>query len=81
MAKPRDYRKEYDTYHGTAIQKKRRAQRNAARSRAKALGLVCKGDGKEVDHKRPLSKNGGNGKGNLQVMSRSANRKKYNKLK
>lgn len=37
-------------------------------------GRVSKGDGKEVDHKRPLSKGGSNSKGNLSVKSKSANR-------
>lgn len=42
----RDYRKEYDEYHGTPEQKKRRAQRNAARRK---LGLK-KGDPREAGH-------------------------------
>lgn len=51
MAKKRVYKKgaknsEYDSYHGTADQKKRRAQRNAAR---KKLGLK-KGDPREASH-------------------------------
>ena len=47
----RDYRKEYDSYHGTPEQIKRRAQRNKARRDAEKAGKVHKGDGKEVDHK------------------------------
>jgi len=46
----RDYRKEYDEYHGTEEQKKRRAERNAARRAARKRGAVRKGDGKEVHH-------------------------------
>lgn len=46
----RDYRKEYDEYHAKPEQKKRRAQRNAARIQAEKNGKVHKGDGKEVDH-------------------------------
>lgn len=42
----RDYDKEYRDYHGTKEQKKRRAQRNAAR---KKLGLK-KGDPREAGH-------------------------------
>jgi hypothetical protein len=42
----RDYRKEYDEFHGTPEQKKRRAQRNAARRK---LGLK-KGDPREAGH-------------------------------
>lgn len=70
----RNYRKEYDTYHAKPEQKKARANRNAARAEMKKEGRVRKGDGKEVDHKNgnPMD----NSRGNLQVMSRSANRRK-----
>lgn len=70
----RNYRKEYDTYQGTPEQKKARASRNAARREAMAEGRVRKGDGKEIDHRNgnPMD----NRKSNLQVMSRSANRRK-----
>jgi 5-methylcytosine-specific restriction endonuclease McrA len=37
-------------------------------------GRVSKGDGKDVDHKKPLSKGGGNGKSNLRVTSKNSNR-------
>lgn len=47
----RNYRKEYDDYHAKPEQKKRRADRNRARSKAERRGSVRKGDGKEVDHK------------------------------
>jgi len=30
-----------------------------------------------VDHKRPISKGGGNAKSNLQIMSGTANRRKF----
>ena len=68
----RNYRKEYDEYHGTDEQKKNRAKRNGAR---KKLGLK-KGDGMEADHKRPLSRGGGKGKGNLRAVKRKTNRRK-----
>ena len=52
MAKAaRNYRREYDEYHKKPVQKKRRADRNAARRKAEKRGAVHKGDGKEVDHK------------------------------
>jgi len=73
--KVRDYKEEYRKYHGKPEQVKKRAERNKARSDMD----LKKGDGKEVDHKKPLSKGGGNGKGNLKVTTRTANRKKYNK--
>ena len=72
MKKPRNYRKEYDTYH----KKQKQRKNNTARHRARyALGLKV-GDGKEVDHKKPLSKGGSNKRKNLRVVSRSTNRKK-----
>lgn len=46
----RDYPKEYADYHSKPEQKKRRAQRNAARDEAEKDGRVHKGDGKEVHH-------------------------------
>lgn len=74
MKKPRDYKKEYATYHGSEEQKKNRAKRNAARSLLEKEGRVSKGDGKDVDHKTPISKGGGNSKKNLRVVSKSKNR-------
>jgi 5-methylcytosine-specific restriction endonuclease McrA len=77
--KKRNYKKEYREYHSTPEQKKNRAKRNAARREAMRDGRVSKGDGKEVDHKRPLSKGGGNGRKNLRVVSRKTNRSKGNR--
>lgn len=37
-------------------------------------GKVHKGDGKDVDHKTPLSKGGTTTKSNLRVVDRSSNR-------
>ena len=72
--KPRPYKKEYADYQGTEVQKKNRAKRNAARRDMEKAGRVSKGDGKDVDHVKPLSKGGGTGKSNLRVKSASANR-------
>ena len=47
----RDYKKEYENYHSSPKQKKRRAARNKARSLLEKKGLVHKGDGKDVHHK------------------------------
>lgn len=68
----RNYRREYDTYHGKPQQIKRRAARNKARAHMESKGLVHKGDGKEVDHKNhnPLD----NSEANIRVRSKSANR-------
>ena len=48
---PRNYQKEYQTYHSKPKQKRRRAQRNAARKKMEKAGKVRKGDNKDVDHK------------------------------
>lgn len=71
---PRNYKTEYQNYQGTEEQKKNRAQRNAARREMERKGVVSKGDGKDVDHKRPIAKGGGNGNGNLRAVPASANR-------
>ncbi len=71
---PRNYRKEYDEYHGTPEQIQNRASRNAARAGAVKKNGKAKMKGKEVDHKDGNPKN--NNKKNLQIISRSANRKK-----
>ena len=64
----RNYRKEYDDYHGTPEQKKRRAGRNKARSEMEKAGKVSKGDGKDVDHKDRNPRN--NKRSNLRVTSK-----------
>lgn len=68
----RDYRAEYDRYHASPEQKKKRASRNAARATMVAKGKVRKGDGKDVDHKNGNANQ--NSGGNLRVQSKSANR-------
>ncbi|NDG70456.1 MAG: HNH endonuclease [Proteobacteria bacterium] len=74
MSKPRDYKKEYQTYQGTREQLRKRSSRNKARRRLEKDGLVHKGDGKDVDHKdgNPLN----NSRSNLHAMSASKNRSK-----
>lgn len=46
----RNYAKEYENYHSSAKQKKRRASRNAARRNMERAGKVRKGDGNDVHH-------------------------------
>jgi len=72
--KPRPYKKEYEQLGGTTAEKKKRAQRNKARRMLEREGIVHKGDGKDVDHKKPLSKGGTTVRSNLKVKSASANR-------
>jgi hypothetical protein len=69
----RDYNKQAK-YDSKPSVKKDRAKRNAARREMEEDGRVSKGDGKEIDHKRKLSKGGSNSKSNLRVVSRSTNR-------
>ncbi len=59
-------------YNSKPVQKKRRAQRNAARSKMMAAGKVRKGDGKDVAHKDNNTKN--NSHSNLSVQSKAKNR-------
>lgn len=68
----RNYRNEYDKYHSSPKQKKRRAGRNKARRIMERLGKAKKGDGKDVAHKdnNPL-----NAKlKNIRMESRKSNR-------
>jgi hypothetical protein len=71
---PRDYKHEYANYDGTDAVKKKRAQRNKARRMLEREGVVHKGDGKDVDHKTPLSKGGTTVRSNLQAKPASQNR-------
>jgi len=69
---PRDYKREYATYHKTKVQKKRRAERNKARRQAIKEGRVVKGSKMDIHHKDGNTKN--NKKSNLKLVSRSKNR-------
>lgn len=50
------------------------AQRHRLRRKALNLGMVKKGDGKDVDHKNPLNKGGGNSIGNARIETAHDNR-------
>ncbi len=71
---PRDYKKEYAEYHGKPEQVQNRAERVKARRMMEKTGAVTKGDGKDVDHKKPLRSGGTTTKSNLRVRSVKANR-------
>lgn len=73
----RNYKKEYNDYHGTKRQKKRRAARNKARRYMERTGRVSRGDGKEVDHKDFNPEN--NSSSNLRVVKAKTNREKQPK--
>lgn len=77
---PRNYKKEYETYHSKPEQKKNRAARNKARREAEKKGKVRKGDGKDVGHKKALSQGGSKSTKNTRVQSRSSNRSHGGKI-
>lgn len=79
MAKKRNYKREYQTFHATPQQIANRSKRNSARRRMSQAGKVHKGDGREVDHIKPLSRGGSNNSKNLRVVSRTTNRRKGKK--
>lgn len=68
----RNYKKEYKNYHKKPKQKKRRANRNTARSKMVKAGKAKKGDGKDVHHKNRNTKD--NRSKNLSVVSKRKNR-------
>lgn len=78
---PHDYQK-YRAYYlareSSPEGKKKRVERDQARTQAIKDGrLKGKNDPSEVDHKRSLAKGGSNAKSNTQILSRTANRRKY----
>ena len=69
----RDYKQERKTLKARG-EDKDDALRHRDRRLAQKLGMVKPKDGKDVDHKVPLSKGGAEGKKNIRVRSRGANR-------
>ena len=61
-------------YNARPDVKKKRAAQNKARRQAIADGRAKKGDGKDVDHKKPLDKGGSTEKSNTRVVSKKTNR-------
>ena len=73
----RDYTKELNWEKKTHPSRvKDRAERNAARSTMEKKGLVHKGDGKQVDHKKELVRGGSNSNSNLRVVTARTNLEK-----
>lgn len=70
----RDYKKEVAKYTSRPEVIKKRVEQNKARRMMEKAGKVHKGDGKDVDHKTPLSKGGTSSRSNLRVVPKSVNR-------
>jgi hypothetical protein len=70
----RDYKTENQKYNSRPENVKKRVERNQARKTLEDAGVVRKGDGKDVDHKTPLSKGGRNTPANLRAVPASENR-------
>ncbi len=75
------YKRDYKQERKTAIRRGETLGSNSDNAKRKKLrramekeGRVRKGDGKDVDHKKPLSKGGSNSKSNARVVSASDNR-------
>ena len=70
----RNYEREYQQYHAKPEQIANRSARNKARrTMEKEVGKTAL-KGKDVDHKKPLSKGGSNARSNLQVTNVNYNR-------
>ena len=69
---PRNYKQEYERYHKSPEQKKRRAMRNKVRRMMEREGKVKKGDGKDIHHRdgNPMNFK----KSNLSIKNKSKNR-------
>jgi hypothetical protein len=61
-------------YEDTPEQVRNREARNRARYAMEKAGKVHKGDGRDVDHVRPLAKGGSTSTSNLRVISVHRNR-------
>lgn len=70
----RDYKRENALYNSRPAQIKARSERTVTRRKANEEGITHKGDGKDIDHIKPLSKGGRNVKSNERVVSASRNR-------
>ena len=71
---PTQIRRQVEGYNAKPEMVKKRAMNNAARRELAKEGLVKKGDGKDVDHKKPLRSGGTNARSNLRVQPKSVNR-------
>lgn len=72
MAQVRDYKREYEIYHGKPEQIARRSARNKSRRKLMRAGLVHKGDGQDVHHRNHNTED--MSRSNLAVIPKSKNR-------
>jgi hypothetical protein len=77
----RDYKREYEMYHGRPEQIKQRAERVKAQRLIDKTGVdknkngkADAREGKDIDHKKPLRSGGTSAKSNLRIRSVKANR-------
>lgn len=70
----RDYKRENEWNQTHPKRKTEHSERNAARYAMEKAGKAHKGDGKDVDHVKALSKGGTNAAGNLRMRKASSNR-------
>jgi len=70
----RDYAREVERYTSRPEVVKKREEQNKARALFIKEGIVHKHDGKDVDHKKALSKGGTNDRSNLRAVPASQNR-------
>ena len=77
MPSSKNYERDYKQERATQLARGEdggNRKRKKARRLAEAKGMVKPFDGKDVDHKQPLSKGGANTPDNLRVKAKSANR-------
>jgi 5-methylcytosine-specific restriction endonuclease McrA len=76
--KARDYKKEYTKYHSKPSYRKKRSKLVTLRREGEKKGIVSKGDGKDLDHKKAKSKGGSDSWRNIRAISKHKNRGKDN---
>ena len=77
----RNYKREYEQFHGKPEQIKKRAQRVQARRNVIKVKGKAAVKGKDVDHVVPLSRGGSNNMSNLRITSVKQNRSRNLKSK
>lgn len=71
---PGQIRRQVRGYNARPENVAKRVKNNQARATLEKEGKVRKGDGKDVDHKKPLRSGGSNARSNLRAMPASRNR-------